>query len=292
MSIDFDSTYATAKRSDEGYRKTVDTLNTWGKKINLLSSAPHLTSFYYPGNDTLIIDVHGGGFAFKHPADDDELCKYISQTYCTSVLNVDHSSSSKWGYPVQTLEIDRQINAFLFDHPMSRIIIVGHSSGANLATSLVLKWIKEGKRLPDALVLNYPLLDLTIAPKDRPSAEHSWSDEQMEDWLRLYAPNKAIRSDPLLSPVYANRALLRHFPSTYIVACEKDRITEDAIRFAKMLEEAEVDVRLYTSYEEHGFIERNMKNVYHLPNDPAVCYAKSIIDQEIVFALTTNKNKK
>lgn len=289
MSIEFESTYAKAKRDDEGYRRSVSSIETWGEKLHLVSSAPHLTSFYYEGGDTLIVNLHGGGFAFKHPLDDDALCKYIAQTYCVSVLNVDFSSSVKWGFPVQLIEIERQINAFLFAHPMKRLIYLGHSSGANLASALTLRALKAKKNVPSALILNYPILDLDKPASARPMVEEGWPDDLYNDWIRFYAPNSLARKDPLVSPLFLDKKIAKSFPPTYIVACEIDRIKEDALSFSNLLKDAKVDARLYLSEERHGFIERYMKNIYHLPNDPSVRYAKSIVDQEIVFALTANK---
>ncbi len=286
MAIEFESTYAKAKRDDEGYRKTISSIDTWGEKLHLLSSAPDLCSLYYSGGDTLIVNLHGGGFCYKHPLDDDALCKYIAQTYCVSVLNIDFSSSVKWGFPVQIIEIDRQIHAFLAEHEMKKMILLGHSSGANLACALLERWVKNGDMRPASIVLNYPILDLSIEAKHRPMQEGLWSDDLYEDWLRFYAPSKNNRKDPMISPLYMSKQIAKEFPSTYIVSCEYDRVQDDSIRFTKLLKDAKVDVRYYATKEKHGFIERHMKDIYHLPNDPSVRFAKSIVDQEIVFALT------
>ena len=117
--------------------------------------------------------------------------------------------------------------------------------------------------------------------------EGLWPDDLYEDWLRFYSPNKNNRKDPMISPLYISKHVAKFFPSTYIVSCEYDRIQSDAIRFSQILKDAKVDVRYYATKERHGFIERHMKDIYRLPNEPSVRFAKSIVDQEIVFALTT-----
>ncbi len=289
MAIEFESTYAKAKRDDEGYRKSISSVSTWGKKAQLLPSAPDLFSFVYEGGDTLIVNFHGGGFCNKHPLDDDALCQYISKTYCVTVLNLDFSSSVKWGYPVQVVEIERQIRYFLRSRSNSfkKIIFLGHSSGANLATVLTRRFLKSNALNINALILNYPFLDLSIEASKRPEVEGTWPNELLDEWVSFYAPNKIIRKDPSVSPLYMSKQELKGFPNTYIVAAEKDRLTEDALKFAKNLKAARVDARLFASPERHGFIERGMSNVYHLPNDPSVLYAKSVVDQEMVFALTS-----
>ncbi len=287
MAIEFESTYAKAKRDDEGYRKSITSVSTWGEKVRLLPSAPDLYSFVYGSGDSLIVNFHGGGFCNKHPLDDDALCQYISRTYCTSVLNLDFSSSIKWGYPVQVVEIERQILNFVRGRNFSKIIFLGHSSGANLATVLTRRFLKNKTLNINALILNYPFLDLSIEASKRPVVEGLWPNELLDEWISFYVPNKIIRKDPMVSPLYMNKHDLKGFPNTYIVAAEKDRLTDDAKDFAKNLKAARVDVRLIVSPERHGFIERGMADVYHLPNDPAVIKAKKVIDQEIVFALTS-----
>lgn len=283
MAIEFESTYAKVKRDDEGYRKSISTISTWGNKLHLLNNIPDLCSFYYPGGDTLVVNIHGGGFCYNHPIDDDALCKYISQTYCVSVLNIDFSTSVKWGYPVQICEIDRQIGSFLFEHPMRRIIVMGHGSGANLAASLVMRWTKNKTHKATALILNYPLLDLN---REFPKEGDAFQNEANEDFIRFYAPYKINRKDPAISPVYMPKSVAKEFPSTYVVSCQNDQNKDDSVRFVNLLKSVKVDVRHYVSNEEHGFIEESMKDVYRLPNEAKVRYAKSIVDQAIVFALT------
>lgn len=287
MALDFESTYVKAKREDEGYRRTLNSIDTWGKKIRLLPAAPHLWSLLYEGGlDTLIVNFHGGGFCYKHPIDDDALCQYISKTYCVTVLNIDFSSSVSWSYPVQLTEIERQLNAFLSERDFKKIILLGHSSGANLAVSLFTRWMKDGKHKTSALVLNNPFLDLSKDASLRPMAEGLWPDELLNEWISFYAPNKISRKDPSISPLYLNKPVLKKFPSTYIASCSEDRLNEDAIKFAESLKANRIDVRIIEMPERHGFIERSMKDVYRLPNDPSVVSAKKIVDQEIVFALT------
>ena len=289
MAIEFESTYAKAKRDDEGYRKSISSVSTWGEKKHLLPSAPDLCSLVYKGGETLIINFHGGGFCNKHPLDDDALCQYISRTYCVTVLNLDFSSSVKWGYPVQITEIEREIRCFMRSagNSFKKIIFLGHSSGANLAAVLTRRFLKSGALKVNALILNYPFLDLSIEASKRPEKEGLWPNELLDEWISFYVPNKIIRKDPSISPIYMNKQELKGFPSTYIVAAENDRLTDDALKFAKNLKAARVDTRLFMAPERHGFIEKAMSDIYHLPNDPSVIYAKSIVDQEMVFALTS-----
>lgn len=274
-------------REETEYRSKIDSIETWGDKLKLVTGSPYLRSFYYPGNETLVVNIHGGGFCFKHPLDNDAYCHYLSTTYCVSVLSIDYSPSCKWGFPVQLIEADRQVKAFLRIHKeIKKIILVGHSSGGNLAASLTIKWNREGKIKPFALILDYPFLDLSIEGSDRPEVEGGWPDWLVDNWISLYVPPRADRKDPLISPMYASKKELKEFPPTFIVSSVRDRLNDDAAKFSGLLREAKVPTRLFVANERHGFIERNMQNVYHLPNDPAVIYARGVVDQSMVYVLT------
>jgi acetyl esterase/lipase len=283
-----ETTYEKARREDEEYRKGIDELATWGEKLRLVSGTPDLVSLFYPGNDVLLVNIHGGGFAFKHPADNDAYCHYINQTYVVSVLNCDISSSVKWGYPVQLLEIDSQVRAILRERPgHKKIILAGHSSGANLALATAMRWKREKSPIQaDALILDYPFLDLTKKGADRPTYEGAWPDSLIDDWVDLYAPSKAMRKDPLVSPLLMDKKEAKGLPPSIIASPANDRLKDDAAALSSLLDSARVKHRLLTVNERHGFIERNMKNCYLLPNEPAVTKTKAVVDQELIYTLT------
>ena len=286
MEEQHESTYDKALKEEDSYRASIGKIETWGEKLHLVPATPDLVSLYYDGNDTLLINIHGGGFCYKHPLDNDAYCHYVSTTYCVSVLNVDFTSSVKWGFPLQLEEIAQQIKAILALHPKKRLIVVGHSSGANLACALIIDSLRNHRFTFSSAILDYPFLDLTLPGKDHSSAEGSWPDWLIDDWEYYYCPSKLDRFNPLVSPLTLSKKELKDFPPTYIVSCTRDRIQSDATKFDLLLHSVHVPSRLFLANERHGFIERNMVNVYHLPNDPAVRYAKSVVDQEMVYILT------
>lgn len=280
------STYEKALEEENAYRASFPSIETWGEKLRLVPATPDLISLYYEGGDILFVNIHGGGFCFKHPLDNDAYCHYISATYCVSVLNVDYTTSAKWGFPVQLEEISQQVRAILSLHPKKKVIVVGHSSGANLAAALIIKSNRKGDIHFSSAILDYPMLDLSVAGKDRPEIEGLWPDHLIDDWADMYCPSHSDRKDPLISPLYLSKKEAKEFPPTYIVSATRDRLQSDATRFDLLLHSVRVQSRLFLANERHGFIERNMQNVYHLPNDPAVRYAKSVVDQEVVYILT------
>lgn len=268
------------------YKKELKNLNTWGKKIQLLSPTSDITSLYYSGNSTLIINIHGGAFCFKNCSQNDAYCHYLNATYCATVLNLEYTPSCMWGYPVQMTELSIQITQFLKRYgPFAKIIVVGHSSGANLAVSLVSTLHKENNVKINALVLDYPWLDLSIPGKDRPLFEDMWSDQLIDDWIKMYCPDFKKRKSSQISPIFLNEIDLNVFPSTYITTCEIDRLKDDGEKFAQKLFDAKVNVRHIKIPRKHGFIMENMELAYKLPNDPGVIEAKKIVNQEMVFAL-------
>lgn len=273
-------------KEDAEYGALLKETRTWGIKMALCSGTPDLISLYYPGNEILVVNIHGGGFCFKHALDDDDYCRYINQRYCVSVLNVDFLPSTKFGYPVQLIEIETQINALLRTHKeVKKLLFVGHSSGANLALALTLRALKDERNVPSALILDYPWLDLSIRGSERPLLDGVPSNEVLDYWAETYCASSETRSTPLVSPLYLSVKEAKKLPFCVILETKRDRAKEDAVSFGKLLSLAKKKMAYLQTDNEHGFIERDMKGVYHLPNDPKVIKAKEIVDTEFALAL-------
>jgi acetyl esterase len=255
----------------------------FGERIAL----PHLASslrplFYSGGTAFLLVDIHGGGFCFKSVLDNDAYCAYLAKTFSCAVLNADFTLSSHAPYPQQRLDILSEMASLLekkVDLQGLPLVLVGHSSGANLAASLALSL---GEKV-SALVLDYPFLDLAKNPQDRLRLENTFPDWLLQDWIDLYCPSKAQRADPLVSPLRADPSALKAFPPCFIVVSEQDRLKEDGLAFASLLEKAGRPHELFLAQERHGFIERHMRNVFAAPDDPAVIYAKEVTAQSFAY---------
>jgi acetyl esterase/lipase len=272
-----ESTFEKAKRQDQESRKSFDGVKTIGVKVSL-SQDKSLKSLYYPGKGGLILDIHGGGFCFKSVLDNDVYCSYLNKLTGYTVLNLDFTSSYIAPYPRQRDDILVETSSFYSSHPEMMglpLTIVGHSSGGNLAASLTIDFPYP----ISALLLNYPFLDLAKDPANRPVIENAFPDFLLNDWINMYAPDKTKRTNPLVSPLYIGKDEAKFFPPTCITIAKNCRLQEDGRAFFDLLQNAKVPSKLFEIDDRHGFIERNMRNLFTSPDDEEVKKAKFVSDE-------------
>lgn len=250
----------------------------YGERLSLLKG---LTCLYYPGAKAVVIDIHGGGFCFKGVLDNDAYCAYIQKTFGYAVLNVDFTLSFKKGYPTQILEIVSETQLFLEKYPQYRalpLLLVGHSSGANLAISSTLRLGRVR-----GCLLDYPFLDLARNQATRPLLPEAFPNFLLDDWVRMYCPDKLLRKHVPVSPVYMDEKTAETFPPSVITVAKRCRLQEDGIRFHEILDAAHVNNLLLSVDERHGFIERHMRSIFLAPEDPSVMNAKAVTDQSFLY---------
>ena len=148
-----------------------------------------------------------------------------------------------------------------------RIIIIGDSSGCNLAVSMLIKIIVFKLRLPDLLILSSPILNLSKQPT--PSRllfmmdplvpmnlvtqcrKYYYSDTNIDDLL-FVSPLISVTDD-----------ILNKFPPTNVVVGGLDPFLDDSIDFCHRLHNLNINTKLKIyKYSPHAFINFN----YVLPN--------------------------
>ena len=126
-------------------------------------------------------------------------------------------------------------------------LLAGTSAGGNLAASTALHLKQNGARLPHAVALFSPWLDLTVAHPDAPAL--AASDLLLPiDILRrdgeLYAGDLDA-TNPLLSPRFAAAEDLAGMPPTVITAGAAEILLPEAEEFVVKLVTAGVDATLH-----------------------------------------------
>lgn len=276
------STYQKALLREQDSFKELAEAKPFGSKLALLEDKPSLLSLVYPGTGAVVLDIHGGGFCFKSVLDNDVYCHYLQEKTNWAILDAAFTLSCHGSYPIQRNEILAELASFYRKWPLYRdlpLFIIGHSSGANLAASVTLGL--QGK--VRGVLLNYPFLDLAKDPATRPQLPETFPDFLLADWVRLYCPDKALLSDPLVSPNHLSKAQAEAFPPTLITVANHCRLKEDGIDFYQKLQAVSTPSKLLEAEERHGFIERHMRNVYLTPEDPAVINAKEVTDESLSF---------
>ncbi len=203
----------------------------------------------YEGKDKgkVILFTHGGGWTRGNLETHDTLCRNLCEATGASVLAVDYRLAPEHAYPAGLEDAVDAYNWLIEKHGKdAKVYIAGDSGGGNIATSLTLKMIKEGGRVPDGAILMYPALDLHIPETTtNPYAEgYMLTRDHINAYVNNYTghdPKKA--DDPLVSPVMASDQELKKFPPVILVNAECDPLAEEGKAFADRLTALGVSVK-------------------------------------------------
>lgn len=200
-------------------------------------------------NDDIIIYFHGGGFVLGNAM--------LSRNYTTSVADITGSSVCSIDYPLapntkisECYDVIMSIYDLLsIKYPNSRFILSGTSAGGCLALGLAEKIIKDKKKLPSAIFLNSPLIDLTGTYKSINEIDDKIVDVKCKKAISKLFLDKYKKNGYLASPLlYVNKYL----PKCMVVIDNNESLfTDSYVLYNKCLEN-EVECKLLIC-----------KNAYH-----------------------------
>ena len=131
-----------------------------------------------------------------------------------------------------------------------KVLVAGDSAGGNLTAAITVRAIQDNFRVPDGLLLIYPVVDMRRVFS--PSLMWSVNDRIvpfvfLECCMSAYlgspedAKHRAL--DTRCSPALADETILSKFPPTRIVVGDCDPLMDQSIRFANHLASIGVDVQ-------------------------------------------------
>ncbi len=207
----------------------------------------------------LIFHIHGGAFFLGSLRTHRALMSDMALRTQMQVLHVDYPLAPEVRFP-QALDDLYLVYLTLLEQGIQTkdIILSGDSSGASLALALSLRLRDQQQPLPAALMLQSPLLDLTLSSESlRYNAEHDalLSIELLEAGIDYYLPKQMDAADPSVSPLFAD---LSGLPPTLVQVGSKEILLDDAQRFKALAEAVQVEVtfKLYTGMW-HNFMMFN-----------------------------------
>ena len=214
-------------------------------------------------NRPLFLNFHGGGFIGKHMDRDERFCRELAYTFHGLVLDVDYCLAPANPYPAAVNECWELVQ-WVWNHLdelkvcPDKILLVGHSSGGNLAAGLCMRLGESGLFRPAALVMDYPPLDLFTDPEEKPASICDMPPERARDYNKKYiAPEQS--KEPYASPLFAPEEMLEYFPDTLIISAGEDRLSREDEEFGLRLARAGVAVTMkrFTA-SVHGFVINQM----------------------------------
>jgi len=187
----------------------------------------------YKGKDTgkAILFTHGGGWTRGNLKTHDTLCRKLCEATGATVLAVDYRLAPENPHPAG-LDDAQDAYEWLIAHPEngSKIYVSGDSGGGNIATSLMVRLIKENKRIPEKTTDPY-------------ANGYLLTRESINGYVHNYIgnnPQKAI--DSTVSPLLATDDELKQFPPLILVNAECDPLAAEGKAFEERLKSLNVSV--------------------------------------------------
>ncbi|THX27684.1 alpha/beta-hydrolase [Aureobasidium pullulans] len=209
-----------------------------------LTNEVWIPSSWKPGQSLpLYIDIHGGGFALGDPFHDDGWCNYLASKQNICVVSCDYRKSPGYFFPTQTNDLVEIITSILDDETLpvdkSKICIGGFSAGGNLSLSVAQDKQLQGKI--KGLCLWYPSTDFSGKFKgimrDGPDGSPDVLAKSGELFTYGYVPEGVDKTNPLLSPIYADRSILPE--KMLFIGAEYDVLCNEALEAAKLFAASE-----------------------------------------------------
>ncbi len=250
------------RRLSEGIRGDVEQVESVTDLELALEGRTLRARLYVPIEDegkALVLYFHGGGFVVGDLETHDALCRRLSADTRMRFLAVEYRLAPEHQFPAgvdDAVDAIRHVAARVgeFDDPGAKLIVMGDSAGATLAT--VACALTRGENLAIAAqVVIYP----TLGPELFTDSVHEYGVGHMLDidHLRynygLYLGEWSDHTDPRVSPLMF--ADLTGAPAAIVVVAQCDPLRDEGVAYAGLLEHFAVPVELLEAEGMvHGFL--------------------------------------
>lgn len=201
-----------------------------------------------------ILYCHGGGFQIGSSQSHGDLAYRLGQSCGALVALPKYGLAPENRAPVAHLDVFEAYRQILtnsrFDGPL---VVAGDSAGGSLALGILAQALEAHVRLPDALMLISPWLDLRLTGesyRSRRDVDIFSEPDQLRLMARTYVGKEGDWSFPLLNPLAGDWADL---PPTIVHVGDHDITRDDGIRFADRARSqgAEVELKVWPEMFHH-----------------------------------------
>ena len=214
-------------------------------------------------NCPIIVNFHGGGFIKGRLNKDRLFCSRLALTFRCLVWDVDYSLAPEAVFPTAVNE-SYAVVKYVYDHTEElgidpgRVILIGHSAGGNLVSTVCMRAGETKAFQPKALIIEFSPLDLHTDPAQKPRIEGDMPTEVARLYNSFYCEPETAK-DPYASPLFASEEQLAPFPETLVITAGQDGLCFEAEEFAMKLARSGVTVTSRRFRDSlHGFtLNRN-----------------------------------
>ena len=205
----------------------------------------------------ILLYVHGGGFVYRGAKNHYDFCIKLAEKGLCTVVYVDYRLAYKYKYPVPVEDAFAAYDYILKKmKKYKKLLIGGDSAGGCLAIDVIRKAHDLKIKIPDYLLLFYPVLDKRMITESMQKYTDTpiWNSVLNKKMWDLYLKGNSNYISP------GEMEDVSFMPNTYIETAEYDCLHDEAIDFAKKLEKQQIEVVLNeTKNTMHGFDMKNGK---------------------------------
>lgn len=202
----------------------------------------------------ILLYLHGGAYVSGSIRSHQNLLSHISQAMGHPSLIPDYRLAPEHPFPAAIEDALLAYEWLIHQYPEAEILVGGDSAGGGLAAASVLKIKEEGLKMPQALILLSPWLDMSLAHSQDPKMDHKdpmIRSAILAEAARLYCPPDQVKN-PFASPLWGD---VQGFPPTLLHVGELEVLLKEAEVFADSLKEARVTLQWRKA--------KNMVHVWH-----------------------------
>ena len=225
--------------------------------------APKEAKSSYP----LYINMHGGGFVRGRSERETMFCSKVASLLKCKVVDIDYKLAPENSYPVALHEC-YDVVKWAFSHARElaidtqNVAIGGHSAGGNFTAAICL-WANQTKDFNVKLqILDYAYLDAFTDPGEKVTETRFFPINRARAFNQLYLENDKDKTDPLVSPVFATEEMLKGLPPALFITAGLDFLCAEEEKYAGMLLEAGVEVKLKRFLNSHHGFTENCQEEY------------------------------
>ncbi|KAI1639141.1 alpha/beta-hydrolase [Biscogniauxia mediterranea] len=204
----------------------------------------------------ILINWHGSGWVCYGWRYNAYYCAHIARETGMFVLDADYRKGPETTFPGPYNDVEDALR-WVASQPgrfdQSRVVVSGFSAGGTLALAAASALRKTFTQLTiPAVVAFYPPTDLSIPADARtvPRPIRAFPVFLLNLFFGYYAPDKAMRTDPRISPGLASPAGFP--PNVIIITCEGDNLSPEAAQLAEKLDDGK-----------RRLIHEHLKATYH-----------------------------
>ena len=202
----------------------------------------------------LLIHIHGGGFLSQTSFSHQIYTRVWADSLRVPVFSIDYRLAPNHPFP-DGLDDVWQSYLWIIKYASeqlgvltNKIILVGDSAGGALACGVIIKAIESGFRLPDGLMLVYPVVNMDMSYVSS-SMFQCLNDPilGLREFLNMnacYIGDRVDTRNQFVSPLFCQDSVIGKFPKTKLMVTLNDPLKSDAFRFADKLLRNDVDLEV------------------------------------------------